>query len=238
MLIKSYVYLFAIVLAWSTSALADSQPATLPTGDAASFRPVATPLAEQETVSDPVPLEADYTDRSWSGLRQQYLPLPGVLRVSSGMGLRTDPLGMGVRMHTGIDLPSAEGTAVKATMPGRVAFAGRAGGYGNMIELHHGGGVITRYAHLSRMLVGPGQEVQAGMLIGRVGSTGRSTGSHLHYELRIAGRPLDPFRRVQYVGMQSPLENAWLPPLTIANPRWTGWSNPRVTGQLPEPIIH
>jgi murein DD-endopeptidase MepM/ murein hydrolase activator NlpD len=238
MLIKSNIFLLVAGLAWPVSALADSTPATLPTGDSASFRRAAPLPAQPEEAGAPVPLEVVHADQHWRAPQQIYTPLPGALKVSSGMGLRADPLGMGTRMHTGIDLPSLEGTVVKATMPGRVAFAGWAGGFGNMIELNHGGGIVTRYAHLSRLLVVPGQGVEAGALIGRVGSTGRSTGSHLHYELRIAGRPVDPFGRVQYVAARSPLDTAWLPsPAATARLRWTGWSDPRETGELPQAII-
>ena len=111
----------------------------------------------------------------------------------SAYGHRTDPFERRVRMHEGIDLAAPMGTAIYATAEGLVVKAGwSSGGYGNMVEVDHGRGIITRYAHLSRVLVSPGQRVTRGQQVGRMGSTGRSTGSHLHYEVRIDGRAVNP----------------------------------------------
>ena len=112
---------------------------------------------------------------------------------TSGYGVRSDPFRGGSAMHAGIDLAGPSGTPIYATADGVVRRSGwNSGGYGNLIELDHGRGIETRYGHLSRMLVGAGQPVKRGQLIGYMGSTGRSTGSHLHYEVRIDGRPVNP----------------------------------------------
>jgi hypothetical protein len=120
------------------------------------------------------------------------VPLEENARITSGFGSRIDPF-LGRRaMHTGIDFRASTGTPVLAAAAGRVVRAGRLGGYGNLIEIDHGGGYTTRYAHLSRIDVKRGQTVSPGELIGAAGSTGRSTGPHLHYETRIKGRAVDP----------------------------------------------
>jgi murein DD-endopeptidase MepM/ murein hydrolase activator NlpD len=118
---------------------------------------------------------------------------PG-LRVSSGFGGRSDPLHGRAAEHRGVDLPGAIGTPVLAAAAGFVRVAGRHGGYGELIELAHDDGTTTRYAHLSQILVRPGELVEQGQVIGRMGSTGRSTGSHLHFEYRIGGTPVNPLR--------------------------------------------
>ena len=100
-------------------------------------------------------------------------------------------------MHTGIDLAAPQGTAVYATADGVVDMAEWFGGYGNCVELDHGKGVQTRFGHLSRILVHAGQRVHRGDLIALVGSTGRSTGPHLHYEVRIDGHAVNPLPFLQ-----------------------------------------
>jgi murein DD-endopeptidase MepM/ murein hydrolase activator NlpD len=111
---------------------------------------------------------------------------------SSGYGVRSDPFRHTAAFHAGVDMPGPLGTAVYATADGIVGRAGWASGYGNLIELQHGEGIATRYGHLSAIVVQPGQRVQRGQLIGRMGSTGRSTGSHLHYEVRLEGHAVNP----------------------------------------------
>ena len=112
---------------------------------------------------------------------------------TSGYGVRSDPFGGGAARHMGIDLAGPTGTPIYATADGVVSASGyNNGGYGNLIKLDHGRGVETRYGHLSAMLVSPGQRVARGQLIARMGSTGRSTGSHLHYEVRIEGKAVNP----------------------------------------------
>lgn len=112
--------------------------------------------------------------------------------VSSSFGTRWHPLLGGYRFHAGIDLPAAMGTRTFATSPGAVATAGWCGGYGNCVTIDHGDGYFTLYGHLSRVDVAPGQRVGSRQQLGLVGSTGNSTGPHLHYEVRINGRPVDP----------------------------------------------
>jgi murein DD-endopeptidase MepM/ murein hydrolase activator NlpD len=119
-------------------------------------------------------------------------PLAGVMRISSGYGNRRDPFSGGRAFHAGLDLPQPSGTAVLAAGAGTVTFAGPKSGYGNVVEIDHGGGIVTRYAHLSAFLVEAGQSVQTGTPIAKVGSTGRSTGPHLHFEVRRDDKTLDP----------------------------------------------
>ena len=112
---------------------------------------------------------------------------------TSGYGVRSDPFQGRAALHAGIDLAGAVGTPIYATADGVITTAGyNSGGYGNLIKIDHGRGIETRYGHLSKMSVYAGQRVQRGQLIGRMGSTGRSTGSHLHYEVRIDGRAVNP----------------------------------------------
>lgn len=112
---------------------------------------------------------------------------------TSGYGVRSDPFSGGSARHAGIDLAAPAGTPIYATADGVVSEAGwNSGGYGRLIKIDHGRGIETRYAHLSAISVAAGQRVARGQMIGRMGSTGRSTGSHLHYEVRIDGRAVNP----------------------------------------------
>lgn len=119
------------------------------------------------------------------------LPVPKVT-LTSGFGLRIHPLSGELRNHDGIDIAAAFGTPVRATADGIVEKAAWFGGYGLFVSLRNGSAMETRYGHMSRLLVSPGQNVRAGDIIGLVGSTGRSTGPHLHYEVRLSGRPVNP----------------------------------------------
>jgi len=119
-------------------------------------------------------------------------PLAGALSISSRYGNRTDPFNGRTAYHSGIDFRAASGTDILAPGAGKVIFAGRNGGYGNMIDIQHAGGIVTRYGHLSRIEVRVGQTVEVGEVIGRVGSTGRSTGPHLHFEVRRHDQAVDP----------------------------------------------
>ena len=112
--------------------------------------------------------------------------------LTSGYGVRSDPFRGRAAMHAGIDLAGPIGTPIYATADGFVGRSEWAGGYGNLIELNHGRGIQTRYGHLTRSTVQAGQAVKRGQLIGYMGSTGRSTGSHLHYEVRIDGKAVNP----------------------------------------------
>lgn len=114
------------------------------------------------------------------------------IRVSSAFGYRVHPIYGSVRLHTGVDLSAGSGTPIRAAAGGTVVTAGWMGGYGNAVVIDHGGGQATLYAHQSAMNVRQGQEVEKGQTIGRVGCTGSCTGPHLHYEVRLNGKPVDP----------------------------------------------
>jgi murein DD-endopeptidase MepM/ murein hydrolase activator NlpD len=113
-------------------------------------------------------------------------------RISSSYGPRVDPFLKRLAMHTGMDFKAPYGARVFSTAPGTVVTAKRKGGYGKMVEVRHANGFLTRYAHLSRIQVSEGDHVLAGDLVGNVGSTGRSTGPHLHYEIRRNDKPSNP----------------------------------------------
>lgn len=115
-----------------------------------------------------------------------------VYTISSGYGKRIDPVTETPKFHAGIDFAADYGTAVYATADGKINFTGNKGGYGNCIEIDHGNNYMTRYGHLSAIDVKRGQEVKRGQLIGKVGSSGKSTGPHLHYEVRINNAPQNP----------------------------------------------
>lgn len=121
-------------------------------------------------------------------------PTSGETDVTSAFGPRLDPFLRQPAMHTGIDFRGDPGDPVYATAAGRVVHAERNGGYGLMVEIDHGNGLVTRYAHLSAISVANGASVAPGDRIGRIGSTGRSTGPHLHYEVRLLGEAADPQR--------------------------------------------
>lgn len=121
-------------------------------------------------------------------------PVVGEVEFTSGFGVRTDPFLGRPAMHTGLDFRASTGDPIRATANGKVSTAGWAGGYGNMVEIDHGNGLATRYGHMSKILVKVGDPIKIGQVIGLVGSTGRSTGSHLHYETRIDGEAVDPQR--------------------------------------------
>lgn len=117
-------------------------------------------------------------------------PVPGV--ESSGFGWREDPFHRRSKFHKGMDFRAPRGTSVFAAGTGVVVFAGRKGGYGNAIFIDHGDGVITRYGHLRKIHVATGATVSGGVRVGEVGSTGRATGPHLHFEVRLDGRAVNP----------------------------------------------
>lgn len=117
---------------------------------------------------------------------------PVVGWLSSAFGARKDPVSGGADFHPGLDISADYGTPVKATAEGTIETAGWAGDYGNMILLKHGYGMSTRYGHLSRILVNVGSTVHRGQIIGYVGATGRTTGSHLHYEIMMNGSRINP----------------------------------------------
>jgi murein DD-endopeptidase MepM/ murein hydrolase activator NlpD len=119
-------------------------------------------------------------------------PVVGNVEFSSGFGVRSDPFLGRPAMHSGLDFRASTGDPVRATANGKVVNAGWSGGYGRLVEIDHGNGLSTRYGHLSAINVKVGQHVTIGQVVGEVGSTGRSTGPHLHYETRIDGDAVDP----------------------------------------------
>jgi murein DD-endopeptidase MepM/ murein hydrolase activator NlpD len=121
-------------------------------------------------------------------------PLAGEIETTSGFGVRMDPFLRSLAMHTGLDFRGNVGEQVRATATGKVVAAGWSGGYGKMVEIEHGNGLSTRYGHLSSIDVVEGQNIRIGQVVGRVGTTGRSTGPHLHYETRVDGDAVDPQR--------------------------------------------
>lgn len=121
----------------------------------------------------------------------------GTITYTSLYGVRSDPFRGTAAMHAGVDIPGSIGTPVYATADGIVSRAERSGGYGNLVELNHGRGIATRYGHLSKILVAPNARVSRGQIIALMGSTGRSTGSHLHYEVRIDGQAVNPMPFLQ-----------------------------------------
>jgi len=121
-------------------------------------------------------------------------PVTGEIDTTSGFGMRVDPFLHVPAMHTGLDFRGDTGEAIRATAAGTVTHTGWSGGYGKMVEIDHGNGLSTRYGHLSEIGVQAGQKIRIGDVIGRLGSTGRSTGPHMHYETRVDGEAVDPER--------------------------------------------
>ncbi len=139
-------------------------------------------LAELEDVINSIPLSS---------------PLTVSRRFTSGFGVRRDPINGRISAHHGIDFAAAWASPVTATASGSVKFAGTRSGWGRMVEIDHGNGFITRYAHLSRVSVKQGQKVELHDKVGELGSSGRSTGPHVHYEILFKGKPLNPRRFIE-----------------------------------------
>ena len=135
-------------------------------------------------------------------LEQTVISIPSMQPVdkvtfTSSFGVRSDPFRGTAAMHAGVDIPGALGTPIYATADGVISHAGRQGGYGNLVQINHGRGIETRYGHLSKILVADNTRVRRGQIIGLMGSTGRSTGSHLHYEVRVDGKAVNPIPFLQ-----------------------------------------
>ena len=148
--------------------------------------------------------------------------------ITSGYGMRRHPILGYVRMHSGVDFAASWGSPIYAVTDGRVAYAGWHGGHGNYVRLDHGGGIATGYGHMSRIAVGPGMAVRRGQVIGYVGSTGLSTGAHLHYEVYRGGQTVDPMsvRLVQHQQTTDPKQvaafKARLQALLLVKPGFLG----------------
>lgn len=142
------------------------------------------------------------TWKKLDSLEQTVISIPSMkpvdhVQLTSTFGVRSDPFRGTAAMHAGVDIPGAVGTPIYATADGVVARAGVVGGYGNMVEVNHGRGISTRYGHMSKILVPENTRVRRGQVIGLMGSTGRSTGSHLHYEVRVDGKAVNPIPFLQ-----------------------------------------
>jgi murein DD-endopeptidase MepM/ murein hydrolase activator NlpD len=160
------------------------------------FVPVKLPVAGQslERAVSAVGIVRAYADKLSATLVNVPLhaPVTGEIDETSPFGVRVDPFQHVPAMHTGIDFRGEMGEPIHVTAAGTVTMAGWSGGYGNMVEVNHGNGLATRYGHLSKIDVTVGQSVRMGQVIGRLGSTGRSTGPHVHYETRVDGEAVNP----------------------------------------------
>ena len=167
-----------------------------PAGIGGPFVPVALPSESQsfERALTRVNIARAYADKLSATLVSVPVrePVTGEIDFSSPYGVRVDPFLHVPAMHTGIDFRGTFGEPIHATAAGTVTSAGWSGGYGQMVEVDHGNGLATRYGHLSEIDVKVGQSMRIGQVVGRLGSTGRSTGPHLHYETRVDGEAVDP----------------------------------------------
>lgn len=127
-----------------------------------------------------------------SGKEKVVNPLQPLPKPSSPFGYRNHPISGGRKLHAGVDYPAPGGTSIHAALSGTIKYSGWMGGYGNVIDISHGNGLVTRYAHQSKLIAKKGQSVKAGDVIGKVGSTGGSTGNHLHFEWRVNDKPENP----------------------------------------------
>ncbi|MGZ8997542.1 MAG: M23 family metallopeptidase [Allosphingosinicella sp.] len=193
------------------------------------FHGVGGPLEDVPSDADPRFRELFASWTRTEQLEQAVVAIPSArpihtdVNFTSGFGVRSDPFRGRAAMHGGIDLAGAIGTPIFATADGIVGRAGwNDGGYGNLVEINHGEGIQTRYGHLSRISATPGSRVRRGELIGYMGSTGRSTGSHLHYEVRIDGRAVNPIPFMQsndaLATLQRHAEAAPMPAVAIGGP--------------------
>jgi murein DD-endopeptidase MepM/ murein hydrolase activator NlpD len=177
-------------LAMSTS---DLSGALLSEDVARTIQQLAWIEGETANVGDSLTiLSALLKDRPTAPSRPSLWPVRGP--VTSRFGPRRSPYGGGTELHPGIDIDARHGMPVTAGGDGEVVFAGRDSGYGRLVIVDHGGDVDTLYGHLSAIYVREGEKVRRGQPIGAVGASGRATGAHLHYEVRVSGRPVDPRR--------------------------------------------
>ena len=134
----------------------------------------------------------DWVDANGAGRQVATMTWPVAGRITSGFGLRVHPILRFARMHRGIDFGAGYGAPIVAAADGQVIRSGWSGGYGRQVRIAHGGGIATTYSHMSRLVADPGSFVRQGQLIGYVGSSGLSTGPHLHYEVHRNGTAVNP----------------------------------------------
>ncbi len=168
-----------------------------PAGDAAMGGPFESFMSGDDGALDPRFERLGLSLARMSALERGLNGIPQVMpadinSISSGFGYRRDPFNGSGAMHSGLDFRAPTGTPIYAAASGEVSFVGVKSGYGNVVEISHGSGMITRYAHMSRFGTQVGAKVLAGAVIGAIGSTGRSTGPHLHFEVRINDRAVNP----------------------------------------------
>lgn len=161
-------------------------PALLPTADSVAL--LRTVVSHQQALYQMLMLVSE--QRRLNNQLPILIPCDG--RYSSPFGMRVHPIKGVEKMHTGIDIAAPHGTEIFSANGGVVTFAGWRNGYGNTVEIDHGFGYVTRYAHASKLLVAAGDTVTRGALIARVGATGSATGAHLHYEIFVDGEQVDP----------------------------------------------
>jgi murein DD-endopeptidase MepM/ murein hydrolase activator NlpD len=181
-----------------------------PAGIGGPFVPVKLPAANQsfDRALTQVSIARAYADRLSATMVSVPLrkPVTGEIDLSSPFGVRVDPFLHVPAMHTGLDFRGDYGEPIHATAAGTVTSAGWSGGYGKMVEVDHGNGLATRYGHLSEIDVSVGQPIRIGQVVGKLGSTGRSTGPHLHYETRVDGEAVNP---VRFLDAGAKLYGAW-----------------------------
>jgi len=156
-------------------------------------------LAEYQSLRNYTGVRNTFARRWHTNAQPSIWPVEG--RLTGGFGARSDPFSGEGAWHTGVDISAPAGTPVHVTADGIVSFAGWSNGYGQLIVVDHGNGMETYYAHLSRYSVVEGEEVRRGQQIGLVGSTGRATAPHLHYEVRQGGTPLNPYHYLANAGV-------------------------------------
>ncbi len=182
----------------STQASAQTVRTANTVAEGGEYIPVPGPEATADLKADKEFKTLFQTWKSFDGgLGRGAISIPSVqpvadLKFTSNFGIRSDPFRGTAAMHAGVDIPGPVGTPIYATADGIVSNASWRGGYGNLVEVNHGKGIATRYGHLSKMLVADGARVKRGQLIALMGSTGRSTGPHLHYEVRMDGHAVNP----------------------------------------------
>lgn len=149
-------------------------------------------LARGSQAATPFMLTLPHELNLWDLNSPVIWPVAGHSSISSRFGMRQHPVGGGHKRHLGVDIAARSGTPIVAIALGKVVFAGWRRGYGQVVDVDHGDGWVSRYAHAKHLVVRPGQSVLAGQMIGQVGSSGQATGAHLHLELLKSGHALNP----------------------------------------------